>query len=1030
MASWLAVDVLAASLDVDADPASCVLLHFCPLARSFPFVGVFAIASTTWRLCSSTRACSLAAHRILIPAFGPLSIRNMFDDMSDICEQLIAKWERFGPHATIDVTNDFTRLTLDTLALCTMSTRFNSFYSSEPPPFVEAMARSLTQSGANVRRLKFPGSGIVYAREDEQYRKDIETQRRIVQELIDERVANPDPSKKDLLNAMLHGKDPVTGKGLSHENIIYQLITFSIAGHETTSGMLSFLFYFLLCKNPDAYQAIRREVDDVCGSEPVKVEQLAKLKYIDAALKECLRLEPTAPGFTVTPENDLVVQGRDGRYMLPKDSPCVVILHALHRDPSVWGPDAEEYRPERMLDGRFEKLAPDSWKPFGNGMRACIGRPFAWQEALLVVARLFQTFDFYPADSEYKLQHKSTLTIKPKGFYMHARVRKDRKVWAAHPSSGTVKLSPSDQAIKDQGDAKATSIDDAQLLIYYGSNSGTCESFAHTLLSSAQGRGCKAVIAGTLNTMAGGNIPNNKPIVIITASYEGKPTDDAALFVSWLEKTAAQDAARGVKYAVFGCGHTDWASTYHAVPKAIDAKLSELGGTRLLERGVGNAAGPDLFGEFEAFVDRLWPALEGHVDVGSASSPDAKSLEAVIDRKYRVEKLRHGFLESATVLSNKVITVGDVEVKRHIEFELSEDTTYRSGDYLGILPVVPLAVVRRALARFKLHADDMITLKSATSSVLPIDQPLSAFDLLSAFLELEHPASLKCVKLLVDLAQSQEEKEALGRLAEPDMFASEIAAKRVSLLALLEDYPRIDMPLATYLANVPAMRMRQYSISSSPLAHPHRLSLTIAVLDAPHLSGRPGQRYAGTASNFLAQLQPGSYIRAAIRPSQEAFHPPEDPSTPMICIAAGSGVAPFRGYVQERALQKASGRDVGKTLLFYGCHSRSTDLLYDDEMAQWEQDGVVEVRHAFSRAPQDSQGCKYAQDRLWHDREEAAELFRAGARVYLCGSAGLANGVRAKIIEIFVERTGITEDEAKAKLDEITGSRFATDVFG
>jgi cytochrome P450/NADPH-cytochrome P450 reductase len=199
--------------------------------------------------------------------------------------------------------------------------------------------------------------------------------------------------------------------------------------------MLSFLFHFLL-KHPTDAQAIREEVDKVCGSEAVRFEDLNKLEYIDAALKETLRLKSTAPAFTVSPiaESELL----DGRFEVKKGTPILVILDALHRDPAVWGNDAEEFKPSRMLNGGFNNLPADAWKPFGNGMRGCIGRPFAWQESLLVVAmvcrvcvielinQIFQHFDIRPANINYELVIKTALTIKPAHFYMHASPRKDR----------------------------------------------------------------------------------------------------------------------------------------------------------------------------------------------------------------------------------------------------------------------------------------------------------------------------------------------------------------------------------------------------------------------------------------------------------------------------------------------------------------------------------------------------------------------------------------------------------------------------
>jgi cytochrome P450 len=126
--------------------------------------------------------------------------------------------------------------------------------------------------------------------------------------------------------------------------------------------MLSFLFHYLF-KTPRAYQAIRDEVDRVCGNESVRYEHLQKFKYIDAALKETLRLKSTAPAWAVIPKKDEVI---GGFYKVDKGQTIVVVLDALHRDPKVWGDDVEDFRPERMLDGRFEALPPDAWKPFGQ----------------------------------------------------------------------------------------------------------------------------------------------------------------------------------------------------------------------------------------------------------------------------------------------------------------------------------------------------------------------------------------------------------------------------------------------------------------------------------------------------------------------------------------------------------------------------------------------------------------------------------------------------------------------------------------
>lgn len=360
----------------------------------------------------------MTAHRTLVPAFGPLNISGMFDSMKDIASQLVMKWARHGTSYKIPVAEDFTRLTLDTLALCAMDFRFNSFYTEEMHPFVSAMVNFLKY--AEVRAKRPALLAPFYSADEAKWQSDIDYMRNLASELVQDRRNHP-REVKDLLNAMVNGKDPKTGQQLPESSIIDNMITFLIAGHETTSGMLSFTFYYLL-KNPDAYRKAQEEVDRVIGRESIRLEHLSKLPYITAVLREASRLQPTAPGFSVTPRNE---KGDTvgGKYFVEPGESILVLLHNVHRDPAVYGEDAEEFKPERMLDEKFKKLPPNSWKPFGNGARGCIGRPFAWQEMMIVMAMTLQYFNFTPDDPQYSLQISSTLTIKPKNFNMRAAVR-------------------------------------------------------------------------------------------------------------------------------------------------------------------------------------------------------------------------------------------------------------------------------------------------------------------------------------------------------------------------------------------------------------------------------------------------------------------------------------------------------------------------------------------------------------------------------------------------------------------------------
>ncbi|MCM3755272.1 cytochrome P450, partial [Bacillus licheniformis] len=156
---------------------------------------------------------------------------------------------------------------------------------------------------------------------------------------------------------------------------------FLIAGHETTSGLLSFATYFLL-KNPDVLQRARDMVDEVVGNDTPRIEHLARLRYVEQILMETLRIWPTAPAFAVTPLADTTF---GGKYAVSPDDIIMILTPMLHRDTSVWGDDVEALRPERFAPENAEKLPPNAWKPFGNGARACIGRPFAMQEAHLVL---------------------------------------------------------------------------------------------------------------------------------------------------------------------------------------------------------------------------------------------------------------------------------------------------------------------------------------------------------------------------------------------------------------------------------------------------------------------------------------------------------------------------------------------------------------------------------------------------------------------------------------------------------------------
>ncbi|KAK0714759.1 cytochrome P450 [Lasiosphaeris hirsuta] len=971
------------------------------------------------------------AHRVLMPAFGPMPIQSMFPEMHEIATQLTLKWARHGSDERIMVTDDFTRLTLDILSLCAMNFRFNSFYHDEMHPFITAMGDFLVESGRRSQRS--PLVAPFYRAANQKFAHDIEILRSTAQSVLEARKAHP-TDRKDLLTAMLDGVDPKTGLKMTDKSIIDNLITFLIAGHETTSGLLSFAFYQLI-KHPKAYAKAQEEVDEVIGTGTIRPEHMNKLPYINAILRETLRLNPTIPLTGVQARQDEVI---GGKYLVKKGQPMALLLAKAHLDPAVHGDTANDFIPERMLDENFDRLSkefPDFWKPFGNGQRACIGRPFAWQEALLVMAMLLQNFDFTLEDSEYELQYKQTLTTKPKGFYMRGSLRS-----GLTPTELTDRLgggSPKPAAAAARSTKTKPQAEGKPMSIYFGSNTGTCEALAQRLASDATAHGYAATVLETLDS-ATDKLPKDRPVVIITASYEGQPPDNAIKFTKWLEGLKGKEL-EGVSYAVYGCGHRDWSQTFHRVPKLIDETIETRGGCRISALGVTDAANGEMFENFEQWEDEVfWPAIEEKY--GVVGDADGEAFSPGISVEFsapRSSTLRQDVKE-AVVLDSKVLTGPGASEKKHIEIQLPSAMTYRPGDYLAVLPINPAKNVNRAMRRFNLAWDSHITIEADAKTTLPTSVPVPAYDVLGAYVELAQPATKRSILALASLAPTPSIAADLTALAGPS-YTAEISRKRVSVLDLLERFPAIPLPFSSFLALLPPMRVRQYSISSSPLRDPHTATLTYSLLSEPSLAD-PTTEHVGVASSYLASLAKGDRLNVSVRPSHSAFHLPEEPEkTPVVLIAAGAGLAPFRGFVQERAAQIAAGRTLAEALLFFGCRGEADDL-YREEFDRWEKMGAVKVMRAYSRAEGGLDGCKHVDERLWRERETLMGLWDKGAKIYVCGSRGVGESVKKAVVEIALDgqKAKVERGESEQEPDEkralrwfegIRNERYATDVF-
>ncbi|KAJ7218368.1 fatty acid hydroxylase [Mycena pura] len=951
------------------------------------------------------------AHRLLMPAFGTLAVKGMMEEMRDIANQLLLKVRlisspEFGPDATIDPSEDFTRVTFDTIAYCSMSHRLNSFYTEQQPEFTVAMGDFLAESGLRAMRPRVLQAVMRGA--TAKYEADMKVMKKLADHIVATRKAHPIP-KHDLLDTMLNSRDPKTGQAMTEQSISENL----------HAGMMTFMVYYLL-KHPEKMRKLRAEIDEVLGERLIQYDDFRKLPYLIAVMRETLRLSAGAPIRSVTSLEDTTIGG--GKYAIKKGDMITIQAWEMQRDPAVWGDDAEEFEPERMLDGKFEAL------PFGFGARACIGRAFAWQEVCLVVGSVIQKFDLSFVDPSYTLQIKQTLTIKPVGMRIRAAPRTSGGTATAAPflyATPSSALGPA-ASREAPSDAVLPVGTGTPLYALYGSNTGTSEAFAQRIANEAPSYGFRPSI-GTLDSAAG-KVPTDGPVIIVTASFEGEPADNAAHFVDWLRHIEG-DTLADVRFAVFGCGNADWTTTYQKIPTLCDDLFAERGAHRLVPRGAGDAGRGGFFESFDEFEAGLWAALQKEYST-SRSESLAQTLEVkTVDAgQERATALRQPNALLGRVIENRVLTK-DGPVKRHIEFELPEGATARAGDYVAILPQNPIRDVHRVLARFGLSNEEEVILSTVGPTSLPVGKPVKLSGILAGYVELSQPATTRDLGILSLATSSDATRSYIEDLK--SNYSEAVLERRLSAFEIVESHADIKISIGAFLQMLPSMRVRQYSISSSPLWNPSHVTITISVLDAPTLSGQTSHPFLGVGSTYLASLLPGDRVQMAVRPSAVTFHPPENILTPVVMFCSGSGLAPMRGFIQERAAQKASGREVGSMLLFFGCRSPEKDFLYaDTDLAEWTKQGVVDVRPAFSRSPEDSHSCKYVQHRVWADRADVVEAYRKGAMFFTCGSSNVAKGIKDTLLDIIQTEDNIDIIEASKRFERIMkGRRYVTDVF-
>ena len=949
------------------------------------------------------------AHRILLPAFSQRAMRGYFDLIVEVCDQLVGKWQRLAG-TDVHVADDMTRLTLDSIAIAGFGTRFNSFERDELDSFLVALGDALSESMSTITRMPFqkPFAKKAQARFD----AAIAEMNGKVDGIIAARRANPDPQARDLLNLMLTAVDPESGEGLDDLNIRYQVLTFLIAGHETTSGMLTFAFTYLL-RHPAVLAQAYAEVDRVLpGDTAPDYAHVAQLHVIERILKEALRLWPTAPSFSLAPFEDEQL----GPWRLRKDRPVNVFSPGLHRNPKAWA-DPDEFDIDRWLPENEAAHHPHAYKPFGNGERACIGRQFAMVEAKIAMAMLLRRFAIGDPHG-YRLTIKETLSIKPDNFTMRVRLRGEHeRLTIAAPAQ-----------IEEAVPAAAIAGEGKRFAVLYGSSLGTARDIAEEIAERARVDGFEVTVRAMDDSLRAGAEPEDKVIVVVTATYNGRAPDTAVAVERALDGGRFEGADwGGARFAVLGIGNSQWPN-YQQFPKRIDAAIEATGAARLVPRAEADGQG-DFDGAVAGFVRDLWRAL-------GAAEPSAREAGGLTLTRVDTAATRAAALpehaQRLTVIANDELVrpadgLWDFTQEpprpstRFIRLQLPTGQTYRTGDHIAVYAHNRPELVDRALARLDVDGATQLHVggQGGRFHHLPLGQTVTVRQLLTDFVELSDPLPRRALQVVTSRCP-----DTTAKLAALDAgYDEEVAAKRLTLLDLLDRFSAAELSLDQLVALSAPIAPRFYSIASSPLVAPDTVDLLVGTTQAPAWSGLGEHR--GFASSYMASVEPGAALFGYVRRPNPPFAPPADPAVPMILIGPGTGFAPLRGFLQDRA---ATGG--AKSLLFFGCRHPDHDWFCRDEMEAARNAGEVELHLAFSAVP--THPWRFVQDALWAEQERVWAALEAGAQVFLCGDGRfMAPAVCDTLIRIWMQQVGGEHAQGSAWLNElIEGGRFHQDVFG
>lgn len=529
-------------------------------------------------------------------------------------------------------------------------------------------------------------------------------------------------------------------------------------------------------------------------------------------------------------------------------------------------------------------------------------------------------------------------------------------------------------------------------VIFYGSQTGTAEDYASRLAKEGKSRFGLETMVVDLEEYDFNNLdafPSDKIAMFILATYgEGEPTDNAVDFYEFITDdgvsfSESKDPPLGnLNYVAFGLGNNTY-EHYNSMIRKVDKTLQSLGATRIGDAGEGDDGAGTMEEDFLAWKDPMWTALSEKMGLEEREAvyepifgiterndlatdgldvylgePNKMHLEGTAKGPFNA----HNPYIAPIAESREVFSVKDRNCI-HLDVDISaSNLTYQTGDHMAVWPTNPGEEVDRFLDVMGLadKRNTVISVKALEPTAkVPFPTPTTYDAILRYHLEICAPVSRQFISNLAVFAPNDEAKAEMARLGnDKDYFHSKTSphfhniARLLSIVSKGEKW--IKIPFSAFIEGLMKLQPRYYSISSSSLVQPQKVSIT-AVVEYQMLPRR-SEPFRGVATNYLLALKQkqngdpnpspfgqtyelsgprnkydGIHVPVHIRHSN--FKLPSDPRKPVIMIGPGTGVAPFRGFVQERAKQAQDGVDVGRTLLFFGCRRADEDFLYKTE---WE----------------------------------------------------------------------------------------------